>query len=250
MAKKPSNKVQRTFAIGDIHGYWKHLQALLKFINYSQSTDRLIFLGDYIDRGDNPKKTLDIVMKLQKESLFTICLMGNHEDIMLSNIKEDRRHSKGIWLSNGCEATLSSLGLSLYTNLDKIDSEYIQFLESLKQIFIDEELKMVFAHAGVDPLKSVYEQDCFDVFRGPMWIRPDFYNNKNPAPGYRVIFGHTPVYNIKPGLESVFWDKTKIGIETGIAYGKKLTALQIIPGKKLKAFYVNKNFETSIEEEP
>jgi serine/threonine protein phosphatase 1 len=241
---------KKTFAIGDIHGCWRHLEALIHFINYNPAEDRLIFLGDYIDRGENPRKTIDMIMQIRDENPSTICLMGNHEDIMLSIITNDGRHKKGIWLANGCDATLSSMGLTLYGSLDKIDPKYIQFLRSLKHVYIDEKLGFVFCHAGIDPTKPVHKQDYFDQFRGPMWIREDFINSPDPAPGYRVVFGHTPVKKIQSSLETIYWEKNKIGIDTGILYGNKLTALQIVPEQRLKAYSISKEYERSTELEP
>lgn len=240
----------RTLAIGDIHGGWSHLIKLLGFVNYKAGNDRLIFLGDYVDRGDNSKEVLDLLIDLKQKDVNTICLMGNHEDLMLSNILENGRHSRSLWFSNGCDATLKSFGLTLFGNLNTIELKYINFLQSLKQIYIDEELKMVFVHGGIDPRRPVYDQDLLNIYRGPMWIRMDFFNNPDPAPGYKVIFGHTPTYNIQRDLDGVFWDKNKIGIDTGLCYGHKLTALEIIKNQPLKAYSVDSNFKTSIEIQP
>ncbi|MEW5818773.1 MAG: metallophosphoesterase family protein [Cyanobacteriota bacterium] len=245
-----SENYNRTLVIGDIHGYYKHLEKLLEIVNYDNNSDRIIFLGDYIDRGDNPKKTIDFVIELSLENTNVISLMGNHEDLMLSNITEDGRHSKSIWMSNGSDSTLKSFGLSLYGSLNLIDIKYINFLSSLKQIFIDEELMMVFSHAGIDPTKPVHKQDLFDEYRGPMWIRSDFYNNKKPADAYTFIFGHTPTYNMREGLYDVLWEDNKIGIDTGLCYGYKLTALEIIPGQRLKAYSVNREFAFNVEYQP
>lgn len=250
MKENNLRKINRTFAIGDIHGYWQHLEKLLEFINYNPKNDRLIFLGDYIDRGEDPKKTLDLLMQLLRENPLNIALMGNHEHLMLSIISEDGQLSKSMWLSNGCDATLKAFGLSLYGTFEKLEKKYVDFLYYLKQIHIDEENKIIYAHAGVDPTKDPHKQDLFDEYRGPMWIRMDFYNNLEPANGYKVIFGHTPTFNIKTGLYNVFWDKHKIGIDTGLCYGFKLTALQILSSETFKAYQIDREFETFVENQP
>lgn len=241
------NTQNRTLVIGDIHGCVKHLEKLLNLTNYNQQHDKLIFLGDYIDRGDYSKEVLDLLIDLKKLSPSNIFLMGNHEDMMLSNILDDGRHTKSIWISNGSDATMKSFKLSLYYNLNKIEPVYIDFLKSLKQIYIDENLKMIFAHAGVDPRRPPHEQDLLDKYIGPMWIRIDFHNNKNPAGHYKVIFGHTPVYQIKPDHYNVYIDNNKIAIDTGLIYGYKLSALEIINKEIHKVYYVNFDFSTDIE---
>ena len=250
MKKVQDLQYSRTLAIGDIHGYWRHLEKLLEFINYNKNTDRLIFLGDYIDRGENSKKTLDLIIDLARENSKNIFLMGNHEDMMLSCTLEDGRLSKIMWLSNGAEETLQSFGVSLYVNLNTIEEKYINFLSFLKHIYIDEELKIIFSHAGIDPLKPPHKQDLLDEFRGPMWIRSDFYNNPKPAEGYKVVFGHSPTFNIKKNHYNILWENHKIGIDTGLCYGFKLSALEIIKYKPFKAYSINRNFETEIEQQP
>ena len=72
--------------IGDIHGHFNEVQELVKKLgyklkdgNYFHSENRkIIFVGDYIDRGKNQKKVLDFVKKLVDDNC-AIALMGNHE---------------------------------------------------------------------------------------------------------------------------------------------------------------------------
>ena len=46
--------MRRIFAIGDIHGCYDKLRALLDQLPIDWSRDRLVFIGDYIDRGPDP----------------------------------------------------------------------------------------------------------------------------------------------------------------------------------------------------
>lgn len=71
--------------IGDIHGHADKLEALLQKLGYAQkngtyfhSERKVLFVGDYIDRGPKIRKTLDIVRRMV-ESENAIALMGNHE---------------------------------------------------------------------------------------------------------------------------------------------------------------------------
>lgn len=71
--------------IGDIHGHADHLKALLAKLGYSQHGDtwahperKVLFLGDYIDRGPRIRETLQIVRHMV-EAGHAIALMGNHE---------------------------------------------------------------------------------------------------------------------------------------------------------------------------
>src|SRR5215213_6317702 len=70
----------RTLAIGDIHGCLTALDTLLGFVQ-PKPDDRLVFLGDYVDRGPDSKGVLDRVIELHKAGR-AVCLRGNHEIMM------------------------------------------------------------------------------------------------------------------------------------------------------------------------
>jgi serine/threonine protein phosphatase 1 len=77
-----------TIAIGDIHGMFHALEMLLEhidcFIETKWRNDRfkLIFLGDYIDRGPHSKQVIKKLRSLESENY--ICLKGNHEEMILN----------------------------------------------------------------------------------------------------------------------------------------------------------------------
>ena len=71
--------------IGDIHGHANDLISLLEKLGYEDSigyyqhpTKKVVFLGDFIDRGINQRKVLEIVMPMV-ESGTALAVMGNHE---------------------------------------------------------------------------------------------------------------------------------------------------------------------------
>ena len=78
--------------IGDIHGHATELRALLKKLGYVErggvfaypgNTRKVVFLGDYIDRGCESRETIDLVRAMRDAGAAT-ALMGNHEFNMLS----------------------------------------------------------------------------------------------------------------------------------------------------------------------
>ena len=107
----------RTIVIGDIHGCYKELKQLIVDLKdnreYNKDTDRLIFLGDYIDRGEDSREVIWYIQELQKENSNVIALMGNHEKMCIDFMV---RHQDG-WLWNGYEATFNSYGT--YKALEK-----------------------------------------------------------------------------------------------------------------------------------
>ena len=72
------------YAIGDIHGSLESLERLLDKINPDLTRDRLLFVGDYIDRGPQSKEVVDYIIRLKNLAPpgQIICLKGNHEAML------------------------------------------------------------------------------------------------------------------------------------------------------------------------
>lgn len=66
----------RTIVISDIHGALKTYQKLLKKVDYKPGKDRLILLGDLVEKGDQSLATLHFIMK-QMDAGFVYPMMGN-----------------------------------------------------------------------------------------------------------------------------------------------------------------------------
>lgn len=75
--KLPANTRGRDFVCGDIHGSYSCVNAFMKGVNFDKSVDRLISVGDLIDRGPENEKCL----MLLNEPWFH-CVKGNHEELM------------------------------------------------------------------------------------------------------------------------------------------------------------------------
>jgi len=94
--KLESNSIGRDFIVGDIHGCYDELMAMLEHIKFEPTTDRLFSVGDLIDRGP---KSLDC-LKLVDNPWFH-CVLGNHEEMMLMSIKTGRSNWIADWKRNG-----------------------------------------------------------------------------------------------------------------------------------------------------
>jgi serine/threonine protein phosphatase 1 len=209
----------RCYVIGDIHGCLDELRRLVEGLSLA-SGDRLVFLGDYVDRGPNSKGVLNYILELQKrEDLEIICLKGNHEDMFLAYLGLPGRHGD-MFLYNGGYATLISYGVSAkQSSLDEITSrispDHIDFLKSLRTYFVME--PFLFVHAGINPSKPLAKQTDNDL----LWIRDEFIHHPHRLP-YTVLFGHTPRISV------LFDLPYKIGLDTGLVYGNKLSCLEIV----------------------
>jgi serine/threonine protein phosphatase 1 len=232
-----------TIAIGDIHG---NLDALLDLLGQLRDkvgeSDRIVFLGDYIDRGPDARGCIDAILAFRHEvPAPVVCLRGNHEDWMLRTQGDHTRHS---WLI-GMEAldtvrsysltaarvlleALSEAGLELY--LGRRELPYKQFFDSLPashRAFFAELLPFlktpdcVCTHAGLDPRVQELTDQTLESL---IWGGPGF-----PAE-YRgaavVVYGH---WN-NSELDAHAWPRPSIagntiGIDT-IAHGV-LTAIRM-----------------------
>lgn len=99
----------KKIAIGDVHGCLTELEKMIKYLKenniYNPDEDMLIFLGDYVDRGENPSGVIKFIRDLQSENPEkVIALMGNHEDMLIDYIDMYDR----TWLFNGYGKTIDS----------------------------------------------------------------------------------------------------------------------------------------------
>ena len=81
-----SNTTGRDFVVGDIHGCYSALQALLEHVKFHPSSDRLFSVGDLVDRGPNSELALELLRK----PWFFSCL-GNHEQILLAHMEQPEK---------------------------------------------------------------------------------------------------------------------------------------------------------------
>jgi serine/threonine protein phosphatase 1 len=99
------------WVIGDIHGLIDPLKNLLWEIKRLEDpgygkerggpVEKLIFVGDYIDHGPSSKEVVDLIESLECDKVL---LMGDHEDMALRFIKQDRgflREMGDAWLYSG-----------------------------------------------------------------------------------------------------------------------------------------------------
>jgi len=103
--------------IGDIHGFANTLELLLKKLGYSKKDGfyqneqrKVIFLGDFVDRGPNILKTLEIV-KAMVDNGSALSIMGNHE---YNSICYHTKNLKGNYLREHSEKNKYQYRHTLY----------------------------------------------------------------------------------------------------------------------------------------
>ncbi|MFO7765354.1 MAG: metallophosphoesterase family protein [Pelovirga sp.] len=224
----------RLIAIGDIHGQLDQLNRLLDQVSPS-GDDRLVFLGDYVDRGKDSKGVVDRLNSLRREFPQTVFIRGNHDQLLLDALVElgirqaptlrDRSALYGgyaplsdldVFLDNGGKATLSSYN---FNQNKTFPDEHLSFLESTRLWWRFEHF--VFVHAGVAPDIPMDEQDPFTL----MWER-----SSPPGRGGEIhVIGHNPTMGF-PRFEA-----GRYCLDTGAVYGQRLTACDVLTRKSWQA---------------
>jgi serine/threonine protein phosphatase 1 len=208
----------RLFAIGDIHGCPDELAVMLKAIKPREG-DTVVFVGDYVDRGPSARDAVEIVIDLQKGPAEVVTLKGNHEDMLLSFLGF-RGHYGESFLFNGGAQTMDSYNVAepdLDHAIEHLPPEHLKFYRGLSLSYLRP--PYFFVHAGILPARQLEEQDSEDL----LWIRQEFIFNPHDA-GAIVVFGHTPMRGVMIDLPY------KLGIDTGLVYGGKLTCVELNEG--------------------
>jgi serine/threonine protein phosphatase 1 len=205
----------RAFVVGDVHGCIDELERLLDALQPARG-DTICFLGDYIDRGPAPKRVIERLLRLRHEGPTCVFLKGNHEDMFLAFLGAAGRHGD-VFLSNGGRATLVSYGLSDLPPAEvaaRLPAAHREFLVSLRNFaYLG---RFYCAHAGIRPTRPLDQQTEEDL----LWIREEFISASHPFP-YTILYGHTPGSDVR--LQLPF----KIGLDTGVVYGNRLSCLEL-----------------------
>lgn len=211
--------------MSDIHGEYELFIRMLDKIDF-RDTDKLIILGDVIDRGNRP---IDILLYIMGKNNIEL-LKGNHEQMMLEYIKERDVHYKNInlkiWLNNGAESTINQ-----YNKLSKNKKiKILNYIDKLELYKIVGDIILVHSGINLTGLKDKNLDEIMEIqtTEDILWTRDEFYKNKG-LDGYKIIFGHTPTPNIRVDLGceeidfSIWYDdkyKDKIAIDCGVISSK------------------------------
>jgi serine/threonine protein phosphatase 1 len=193
----------RTFVIGDIHGCAATLRSLVDESLRPSSEDRIILLGDLIDRGPDSKGVLDFIFQLRQRGMRVDSVRGNHEQMCLQSA--DDHDELDMWCANGGQETLESFQADGPGDIPGI---YRDFFASLPHYLLLDDFIIV--HAG---LNFDVEDPFSDTF-AMLWSRSPFVDRKR-INGRRLICGHTPVnfYRLEESLKS-----DKIMLDNGCIY--------------------------------
>jgi len=218
----------RVYAVGDIHGRADLLTRLHDMIRADIDAENpgravVIYVGDYIDRGDASRDVLEILTSDPLANAETVHLLGNHEAFMLTFL--DDPGVGEMWLKNGGDATVYSYGVGapsvsdreqrhrmMCDDLrDKLPGPHLDFLRALQRYHVEGEY--AFVHAGIKPGVPLEDQVDDDM----LWIRGEFLETRADH-GKCIVHGHTITDEIEVR-------PNRIGIDTGAYFSGTLSCL-------------------------
>jgi serine/threonine protein phosphatase 1 len=214
----------KTYCIGDVHGRLSQLKALIGSLDYDPKRDRLIFLGDLIDRGEDSPGVVNYVIELQEQSPNMICLRGNHEQMLLDLIE----YGDLLWLvpENGGAVTIAQYGCRYIEETSTLSLQipiaHLEFFNSTLPFYEDEQA--LYVHAGVTPGKHPSECDE-ETLR---WKRdPIFFKRYQ---GKTCFFGHTPTRYLPSNgnkYQEIYICGAAVGVDTGCGPEDPLSCVNV-----------------------
>lgn len=213
----------RRIVIGDVHGHYDGLVALLDQIAPG-GDDQVYFLGDLIDRGPRSADVVDLV-----RFHHFYCLLGNHEQMLLQSFPAAGQSSSlQSWLHSGGNSTIAS-----YRDWDQL----LEHLEWIRELPLYKDLGDTWlVHAGLNPTMPISMQTANEL----CWIRDDFHSIREPYfQDKLVITGHTITFTL-PGVApgELAQGQGWLDIDTG-AYHPRSGWLTAIDIDQWKVYQVN-----------
>ncbi len=195
----------RIYAIGDVHGYLNLLETLHQKIDidlkkHPVNKYRIIFVGDYIDRGPDSAGCVEYLVNLLADNSNVICLKGNHEDKLEQFLIKPADVADSFFTYGGADcATSYGVDMTGYNGTtdeklqkcaelgEKIPKHHREFYSRLPATVTYGDY--LFTHAGVRPGIALDQQSEHDL----IWIRYDFISHQSLYDKV-IVHGHTPAY--------------------------------------------------------
>ena len=222
--------------IGDVHGCYDELVALLERLGYrwspaAENDDggygysvshpegrKAVFVGDLVDRGPGVANVLKLVMSMTADGT-ALCVAGNHESKLVRKLK-----GRNVQVSHGLAESLEQL------EEEQADfrRQATEFLDGLISHYLLDDGNLVVAHAGMKEEYQgrasarvrdfcLYGETTGETDEWGLPVRADWAANYRGKAS--VVYGHTPV--TEPA-----WLNRTINVDTGCVFGGRLTALR------------------------
>lgn len=195
------------YAIGDVHGCFLTLREMVEQKLAVSTSDTVVLLGDYVDRGPSSKQVLDYIEHLIDDGYCIVPLRGNHDDMLVRARFSERYVSAG--LRNGGEETLKSFGVDSH---EEIPIGYCDRIDSYP--FVYEQPDVVCLHGSYNK----WAANPLTDYESILWKRLE--GDDLDKTGRRIVCGHTPieVYEMQKRIDG----KRKVILDNGCVYHERV----------------------------
>ena len=177
---------------------------------------------------ENSKQVIDQILKLKKDKINIINLLGNHDQFLVDFLINKNNNIKN-WLNFGADQTFRSYNIEIVEFikdgfgdkvidrfrehfLNNIEDSHLDFFKNLELVYSTK--KYLFAHAGINPLNKLSEQTKEDY----LWSRSKDFFKKDFQSEKVIVHGHTPE-------EIIISDPFRINIDSGCYFSGKLSCV-------------------------
>lgn len=232
----------RTYVIGDVHGRSHLVDQLLRDVPVDIEKDKIVFLGDLIDRGEDAPGVIDRIMSLSDLNPNIVTLRGNHEQMLLDCL--DFGDIQWLIPENGGIATLISYGNDPEQIEDiediHITEAHLDFMRTLP--FYHEDDQAIYVHASL--IRGRHPSDTPNEIL--IWARnTDFYSYYD---GKLCFFGHTPTQYLprigRTRKFGIYIKNSCVGIDTSGEEDSPLSCLRV---ETFTLYQAHPNGTTTVE---
>jgi hypothetical protein len=228
---------RRTIVVGDVHGCLEELEDLLRAVGHERGRDRLVFLGDLVDRGPDPAGVVRRARELDAE-----CVLGNHEEKHLRWAAHEARRRA----DRGYRNPMRPFDPRRAAEHEALGQAALAWMASLpRSLALDGGWTAV--HAGFVPGVPIPLQPSEWVIK-LRYVDPEGRpaareRGEAGEPGVRrwplawrgprrVVYGHHAQSLGEPTRDEAAPGVRCVGIDTGCVYGGRLTAF-VLPGEEI-----------------
>lgn len=235
---------KNVWVVGDVHGHLGTFRALIHRLKLNPE-DRVVCLGDMIDRGPDSAGVIDYI----RSNPQIICLKGNHELMAIASLQNDGNVELWQpWIERGGRSTWGSYIVRSHGDLYDAKKQFAMdamWMDNLPNHIVLDAFRLV--HAGYDPRMPLDLQGDKEL----LWIRNRFYDHQYPLdPNRAVVFGHSTTTTVGPDPGQVVkspirlsdgrpsWIALDIGAYNHVAPGLaaiNLSTLQVVKQATLRS---------------
>jgi serine/threonine protein phosphatase 1 len=210
---KSEKKEFKTFVVSDVHGCYYTMRKLLEKL---PENAEIIFVGDLCDRGLHTKQVIEYIIEKGYVSI-----RGNHEDYMITHAMEAMKGIESRWTREeymGGKETMVS-----YQNDHATLLNHLNWLAALPRYIMQDNYFITHSFSLPYFQRRDSEPSCTALMKNRITDEKEWGHDwESDWQDYSVIniFGHTDYEKVEIG-------KNYYGIDTGCAYGRKLTAIEL-----------------------